>query len=239
MRVSIHQPQYIPWLGYFFKILHSDCFVLFDSVQYPRGKHFGNRNEIKTAQGAQWLTVPVQGRGDLLPYRELPIDNAQDWAKKHWRTLEHAYTKAPYWELYRADLHALYLEQMWHNIAELNQALLQFCFNALHLDTKIVCASALDVERTGISTDEYIFALLKRVGADSYISGQGAGSQRYIEPQAFAAQGIELWFYEFTAPHYAQLWGDFVPNLSVLDVLFQCGENSRELLEQGGRLIRA
>ncbi len=236
MRVSIHQPQYLPWLGYFYKIAKSDLFILFDTVQYPRGKHFGNRNQIKTAQGAQWLTVPVLDRSELVLYSDIQIDQKQKWAHKHWRGIDLSYRKAPHYERYAEGLSAMYLEREWASLTDLNQSLLQWCFDALGITARVVRASAMNVSREGLETDDYIFALLQAAGATQYISGQGAGSQRYIDRDAFAAKGIELWLYDFNAPQYSQLWGAFVQGLSVLDVLFNCGEQARELLDQGGAL---
>jgi hypothetical protein len=239
MRASIHQPQYIPWLGYFFKILHSDVFVLFDTVQYPRGKHFGSRNQIKTAQGAQWLTVPVLGRSDLLSYSEIAVDGVQNWAQKHWRSIDLAYRKAPCFEQYSARLQEIYLGRKWERLTDFSHALLQFCFDALGLAARIVRASALPVDKAAMPTDEYIFALLKAVGADAYISGQGEGSMRYIRADEFASRRVALFFYSFAPSAYPQLWGDFVADLSVLDVLFNCGERARALLQQSGKLLPA
>lgn len=239
MRASIHQPQYAPWLGYFFKILHSDVFVLFDTVQYPRGKHFGNRNQVKTAQGAHWLTVPILRRSELLPFRDIPIDTAQPWADKHWRTIELAYARAPYFKTYAPALAALYLERTWTHLTDLDLAVIEFAWDALQLPTRLVRASALDIPRAGMDTAEYIFQILRVVGADEYISGQGAGSRRYIDANAFARAQVQLWYYDFAAPRYAQLWGEFAADLSVLDVLFNCGPDARALLEQGGTLLPA
>lgn len=239
VRASIHQPQYIPWLGYFYKILHSEVFVLFDTVQYPRGKHFGNRNQVKTPQGAHWLTVPVRQRSELLTFREIPVDRTQSWAEKHWRTLEVAYARSPFFREFAPGLRHLYLEREWEQLTDLNQALLEFCMNALGVTARLVRASELGIEREGMDTGEYIFAILERVGANEYISGRGAGSQRYIQSQAFAERGIQLWYSEFAVPPYPQCWGDFIPDLSVLDVLFNCGAQARSMLASGGRLERA
>ena len=236
MRASIHQPQYIPWLGYFFKILHSDVFVLFDTVQYPRGKHFGSRNQIKTAQGPQWLTVPVLGRSDLVSYAEIMIDGVQNWAQKHWRSIDLAYRKSPYFALYSARLQEIYMGRQWERLTDFNHAMLQFCLEALRIPTRVVRASALPVDKRDMETDAYILALLKAVGADSYISGQGEGSMRYIRPDAFAERRIALLFYDFTMAAYPQLWGEFSADLSVLDVLFNCGDQARSILEQSGKL---
>lgn len=236
MRISIHQPQYIPWLGYFFKILNSDVFILFDTVQYARGKHYGNRNQIKTPQGPQWLTVPILKRSDLIPYSEIMIDESQYWAQKHWRSIDFAYRKAPFFERYSPNLRELYLGQKWRMLVDFNSAMLQFSLNALGITTRVIRASALQVERMNMETDEYIFALLKAVDAESYISGQGAGSLRYIKADEFGARKVRLMFYDFASTAYPQLWGDFVADLSVLDILFNRGDQAREILEQSGKL---
>lgn len=238
MRVSIHQPQYLPWLGYFYKIQQSDVFVIFDTVQYPRSKSFANRNQIKTANGLLWLTVPVSHRGDLRPYSEIPIDNRQAWAHKHWKTIDVAYHSAPFMADYAPEFMKLFADYTWPTIADLNEACLKIFANALQLSTRIVRASRLPVTRDGLNTADYILAILKELGATDYVSGQGAGTQRHVAPDYFESQGVKVWFYEFASPVYRQLWGDYVADLSALDVLLNCGPETASLLEQGGRLTR-
>ncbi|MBA3656724.1 MAG: WbqC family protein [Gemmatimonadaceae bacterium] len=238
MIVSIHQPQYIPWPGYFYKILKSDVFVLYDTVQYPRGKHFGNRNQVKTANGPTWLTVPVLKRSDMLPYTNIPVDLPAKWATKHWRTIELSYGRAPHFTEIAGDLRKLYERSQWPNIAELNLAFTQFCLDALHSTTRIVRASELTASSGAFRGSDYILAILTEVGATQYISGQGAGSLRYIEPQSFSAAGIELSTYAFDSVTYPQLWGDFMADLSIIDMLANIGGESRARIEQAGKLSR-
>jgi hypothetical protein len=238
MRAAIHQPQYLPWSGYFFKILRSDIFVIFDTVQYPRGKHFGNRNRIKTAQGAQWLTVPVRERSELLTYQDIPSDTKQRWTEKHWRAIELAYRRAPYFDMYAAALRAIFLDTSAQNLSAFSASLLKFFLKALQCPAQIVNASALPIEKQNLDTPTYIFEILKCVGADTYISGQGAGSRRYIMPEQFSTRQIDLWFYDFTPPTYPQLWGEFVPELSILDMLLNCGPETRQLIIQNGKLFQ-
>lgn len=238
MIVSIHQPQYLPWPGYFYKILKSDVFVLYDTVQYPRGKHFGNRNQIKTANGPTWLTVPVLKRSDMLSYTNIPVDLPVKWAGKHWRTLEVSYARAPYFGDIAAGLAKLYECSQWANIAELNLAFMQACLEALGSSTRILRASEMKASHEALRGSGYILAILEELGATQYISGQGEGSLRYIDPAAFAAGGIELFTYNFESPQYPQLWGEFLPDLSVVDALSNVGKGTRELIVSSGSLNR-
>jgi hypothetical protein len=235
--VSIHQPQYIPWLGYFYKIARSDVFVLFDTVQYPRGKHFGNRNLIKTAQGKLWLTVPVLHRSALRSYHDIEIDGNQRWAEKHWKSIELAYVKASAFDFFGPPLRESYIGLDWKALTDFEEALLRCCFDALQIRTPIVRSSSLSISDSALDGASHIFAILNALGADAYISGRGAGSRRYVDPSQFAALGIRLWYYDFTFPHYEQQWGDFIPELSVIDTLFNCGRGASELLAKGGRLL--
>lgn len=238
MIVSIHQPQYLPWPGYFYKILKSDVFVLYDTVQYPRGKHFGNRNQVKTANGPTWLTVPVLNRSDMLAYREIQVDVPGKWAGKHWRTLEVSYARAPYFGDIAPGLAKLYECTHWANIAELNLAFMLLCLEALGSSTRIVRASEMTSSHEALRGSDYILAILKEIGATQYISGQGDGSLRYIDPASFSMAGIELFTYGFNSPQYPQPWGEFLPDLSIVDALFNAGKGTRDLIETNGSLNR-
>ncbi len=236
MIVSIHQPQYIPWPGYFFKILKSDVFVLYDTVQYPRGKHFGNRNQVKTANGAAWLTVPVLRRSDMLPYVNIPVELPAKWAGKHWRTIELSYGRATSFSLVGDTVRDLYLRPEWPNIAELDFTFMCRCLSALGASTKVVRASDMEASGAGLRGADYILAILKELGATDYISGQGEGSLRYIEPEKFQDAGVKLSTYQFHSPRYQQLWGEFIPDLSILDMLANVGRESGALIESSGSL---
>ena len=236
MIVSIHQPQYIPWPGYFFKLLKSDVFVLYDTVQYPRGKHFGNRNQVKIANGPAWLTVPVLRRSEMLPYLNIPVELPAKWASKHWRTIELAYGKAANFPMLVDGFRELYGKAEWANIAELNLAFTRACLKALQSDVRIIRASDMAASREGLRGADYILAILKELKATKYISGQGEGSVRYVDPEGFAAAGISLHTYQFTSPEYPQLWGEFIADLSVLDMLANVGQGSRALIESSGTL---
>lgn len=236
--VSIHQPQYIPWPGYFYKILHSDVFVLYDTVQYPRGKHFANRNQVKTANGVAWLTVPVLRRGGLLPYLNTQVEQPAKWASRHWRTLEVSYAKSPYFSQTASALSAAYGRSEWPNVAELDLEFIKVCLEALACDVRIIRASELNASATDARGGDYILAILKEVGATKYITGQGEGSLRYVNPLDFADAEIELKTFVYDSPHYPQLWGEFIPDLSIIDMLANVGPATRTVIESSGCLSK-
>lgn len=238
MIVSIHQPQYIPWPGYFFKILKSDVFVLYDTVQYPRGKHFGNRNQVKTANGPTWLTVPVLRRSEMLPYLNIPVELPAKWAGKHWRTIELSYGKAPHFRVMADAFARLYDRPEWPNIADLNLAFIRCALEALGSNVRVISASELEASRMGLRGADYIMAILKELSATSYISGQGEGSLRYVNADAFVASGIGLHTYSFQSPSYPQLWGEFFPDLSIVDMIANVGTGARGLIESSGTLAQ-
>jgi hypothetical protein len=236
MIVSIHQPQYIPWAGYIYKILMSDVFVLFDTVQYPMGKGFANRNQIKTVNGPLLLTIPVGRRGEKLSFREIPIADSM-WRKKHWGTINNAYKSAPYFDLIVDDLKCLY-EREWNNLVDFNEAILVMCLDFMKISTKIVRASSIDIDHTYESPLPYIISICKALEGDEYLTGKGAGSLRYIEPEAFQKEGLKLCSYEFIGAQYKQIGSDFLPDLSILDMLFNHGSEARSIIENSGELNR-
>jgi hypothetical protein len=220
----ILQPSYLPWLGYFAQLQRSDVFLVYDTVQFD--KHgWRNRNRIKTAQGPQWLTVPVLTHGQNQPSnREVAIDNKQPWRKKHLASLRQNYARAAYFEEYMPHFEDLYARD-WHSLFDLNLASFQTIQRLLGLDRAVRCASEFVVD--GDATERLI-ALCRAVGADHFY--EGAAGANYLDDARFRAAGLTIEYQHYEHPVYPQLHGDFVPYLSVVDLLFNCGPRSLEIL---------
>ncbi|MFQ5576992.1 MAG: WbqC family protein [Anaerolineae bacterium] len=230
MIVSVHQPNYLPWVGYFHKIALSGAFVFLDAVQYPRGQSVANRNKIKTAGGVQYLTVPISkpkgSRGKASYFDVAPADNR--WPASHLKTLRLAYGRTPYFARYVDDLAAIL--QAGQSFVDTNIALIRYLLAQLNITTPVYRLSALAVEPGRKS--ELVVNICRSLNAGVYLSGQGA--RAYNDEALFAAHGIQLTYQQFTCPVYPQLYGAFAPNLSVVDLLFNCGPDSKQILMQAG-----
>ena len=225
MIVSIHQPNYIPWLGFFHKLLLSDTYVVFDDVQFPRGKDYANRNQIKTNNGKMWLTASVLGKKDLKPWNQIEINN-NGWKEKHLTNIESFYKKTPYFKSYFLFLKRIY-ETDHKLLLDLNLDLIIFFLGCLDKIPNIILSSDIKTELTGLDKILYI---LKDQKATKYISGDGEGSRRYIDEQLFKDNNIELIWQNYKHPTYKQLYGEFIPYLSILDLLFNEGPNSKDII---------
>ena len=225
MIVSIHQPNYIPWIGFFNKILSSDIYVVFDDVQFPRGKDYANRNQIKTNNSKIWLTVPVIGKSDLKPWNQIKI-NKNGWVNKHLTSIESFYKKAPYFNEYYSEIKNIYLKD--HNLlVALTLDLIKHFIKILNKETKIVLSSSIKTDLKGLDKILYI---LKTLNATKYISGDGEGSKRYIDESLFKENNIELIWQNYKHPVYKQQFNGFIPYMSILDLLFNEGPNSKNII---------
>jgi len=223
MLVGIHQLHYLPWLRYFEKIAHSDVFIVLDDIQYSKNG-WQNRNKVKTAAGVTLLTTPVIekfGQG----LHEVRIDNSTPWRRKHWRTLEQAYRKAPFFSEYAGFLEETYSRE-WEWLNELNYHMLDGFLAALGCSTPIHRSSQMSVP--GKATERLI-QLIEQVGGDQYYSGAYA-LDAYLNAEQLASAGIELDLQEWRAPVYPQLYGAFAPDLAIVDLLMNCGPDSLSIL---------
>ncbi len=228
--VAIHQSQYLPWLPYFEKVARSDVFIILDDVQFQKNG-VQNRNQIKTAAGKKWLTVPIiHSFGQLI--RDVRIDDNQGWAKKNWRSLEMSYSKAKYFDEIVFEIRSIYGNN-WEYLIDLNMACFDLLLRVLGIQTEIQRASDLDHEGT---RSELILGLCESVGADIYYAGQG--SREYLDQELLEKAGVRVVFQEFEYPVYNQCYPDlgFVPGLSVIDLIFNCGPRSLEILTEGLRV---
>jgi hypothetical protein len=217
--LAMHQPNYLPWLGTFDKMRRAGVFVLLDTVQYPRGRSVANRNRIRTPNGELLLTVPVvvpRGRKGKALYTEVAFADDR-WREKHLRSIEQAYRRAPYFEAHFTQLAEIVTAAS--SFCELNVALIKWLAQELGIETRTVRLSELD----GVhgQKNELTIGVCRALGATVYLSGAGARS--YNDPAALAAAGIELRYQDFVHPVYPQLGEGFVPNLSAVDLLFNCG----------------
>jgi hypothetical protein len=216
---AIHQPQYLPYLGFFHKLAHCDIFIAMDNVQFQR-RGVQNRNKIKTKQGEQWLTVPVcHNTRDEERINEMQINQEQPWIQKQWGSITTNYSKAPYFAPYASELQDI-LSREWSHLCDLDITLIQWVMDQLDIKVPIVYLSKLHAEG---SKSELLINACKAVGADSYLSG--AGGKQYMELEMFDAANIKIYWQEFHSPTYEQLFPElgFIPNLSILDTLFCCG----------------
>ncbi|HEX2976265.1 MAG TPA: WbqC family protein, partial [Bacteroidales bacterium] len=174
IRAAIHQPNFIPWTGYFHKISMVDKFVFFDDVQFPRGKTFGSRVKIKTANGEAWITVPVLSKGDLVNFNEIKIDNSSPWQRKSMKTIELSYKKARFFEKYHESFSSVFL-QKYEKLSDLNISMIKYLSEALGLNVSFHLSSEIPFE--GGNAEDKILVILKELQATTYVSGSGAGSR--------------------------------------------------------------
>jgi len=231
MIVSIHQPNYLPWMGLMHKILESDIFIVLDDVQFVRGKNFVTRSQIKTSGGPKWITIPVHNKNNFLPINQIKINNDIPWKDEHWNKIEQNYNKSKFFSDYSTLLkNSIY--QKYENISNMNIALIQQILKILKIEKKIQFSSELNIEGIGL---EKIVNIIKETGGDEYLSGDGIGSLRYIQgnERVFEENKIKLTFQKFIHPEYFQLYGEFIPKLSILDVIFNIGpEDTLKKLNQ-------
>lgn len=223
MICGIHQLHYLPWLRYFDKIARSDVFVILDNIQYNKSG-WQNRNKIKGDGGPMLLSVPVHApHGCLL--HEVTIDDTQPWRRKHLQAIRQQYGRAPYFTQYADFLDETYT-RVWKTLNALNRHMLAFFLQALGIHTRVAYSSDFNVP--GIATGRLI-NLIRAVGADTYFSGAYA-LDCYLDAAQLASAGIGLRLQDWRAPVYPQLHGPFVADLSVLDLLMQCGPDSLDVL---------
>ncbi len=223
-RVCIHQPDFLPYLGFFHRLLFTDIFIIFDDVQFlRRGWH--HRDKIKTKDGERWLTLSIKKGDYYQKINQVILNEDKDkWTKNHLNLLRVNYCNAPYFNEYFPKIREIYLSD-FTKLADINMAFLQFFFELFDLKMKIVFSSELNVD--GHSNLKLI-NLVKAVGSRYYLSGLGA--KDYMDKQMFADEGITVEWQEFNHPIYPQLHGEFIPNLSCIDLLFNCGPNSKDIL---------
>lgn len=226
MKCVILQPSFIPWRGYFHQIHKSDIFVLLDCVQYDK-RGWRNRNRIKTSQGAQWLTIPVNTTGTYqgLLICDISIAQDQSWRRKHFASIEHNYRKAPYWKKYAVlveEIYALPGDRLVDITCPSTEMI------ARHLgssNTRFLRSSSLEAK--GKKTDR-LLDILNKVGATHYISGPSA--RNYIEEEKFDAAGITLEYMTYNYPEYPQMHGPFDAQVSILDLLFNLGPEAPQYI---------
>lgn len=218
MRITIHQPQFMPWLGYLDKIDQADLFIVLDTVQFKKNE-WQNRNRIRTSNGWQWLTVPVLQRfGQRID--EVTINPTASWRDQHLRALRMHYARAPHRDPYLAGLRELY-EQPWERLYELNLAVIRWLLQSFGITTPVRCASEWTAREE--PTDRLI-DLCRGVGATQYLAGPGADG--YMDKGRFEASGVRLEMQTFHHPVYRQVYQPFEPNLSAIDLLFMQGPDA-------------
>jgi len=230
MVVTIHQPEHLPWLGFFDKVRQADVFVMLDHVQYRR-RYFQNRNRISTTQGSIWLTVPVlvKGKYDQL-INQVRIDNEGHprWKQKCWHSIAHSYTKTAYFS-HHADFFEDLYKKEWDRLVGLNESIIRYLLKALGIKVTIVQSSTLHVTQ---EKGDLILEICKKLGAETYLSG--ISGKDYLDVERFAEQGIQLKFQEFHHPIYQQLHEPFQPCMSAIDLLFNYGPASLDIIKGVG-----
>jgi hypothetical protein len=215
MRITIHQPQFLPWLGYLDKIDQADLFIALDSVQFKKNE-WQNRNRIRTADGFQWVTVPVLHHfGQLV--KDVRINQTVTWRNQQLRAIEMHYARAPFRDRYLPELRSLY-DTPCERLHDLNMTVIRWLLGAFGITTPIRCASEWKTreEPTGRLID-----LCHAVGASEYLSGPGA--EHYLDIERFESSGLRLEMQQFQHPMYRQVYEPFMPGMSAIDLLFCCG----------------
>ena len=234
MRIAIHQPHYFPWLGYMNKMAKVDRFVLMDEVQLTDKSNMFRNQFLTKAGSTRYLTVCFVKKGYMeKPFCEVELNPQVNWQKDHVNFLKDTYRKAPYFEEIWPHIEPLF-EKKFSTLYEVDVESLTIIKNLLAIPTEIILQSDLDYDRN-TQKNELVLSLCQAAGADEYLSGNGA--RKYMDLEPFDQAGVHVEFQQFSHPVYPQIHSEeFVPNLSSLDLLFNCGiEQSRRLFHENAR----
>jgi hypothetical protein len=223
-RIAISQSNYIPWKGYFDMIARVDEFVLYDDMQFTR-RDWRNRNQIKTAQGLHWLTIPVQSKGNYFEAIKNVRISDQGWAEQHWKTIRHNYSRAPHFEEYGPKIASLYQaaaqEEM---LSRINHVFLLGLCQLLHITTPLKWSMEYESVE---GKNERLISICRQAGAAVYLSGPAA--KEYVDETAFRTAGVQVEWMDYAwYPVYEQRFDGFTHGVSVLDVIFNCGQKAAD-----------
>ncbi len=225
MILTTHQPYFAPFPGFFYKAYLSDIFVLLDTVQFPRGTTWISRNRFKNDCGTLWVTIPVWKKGlGLQKINAVRICHEGQWARKHLASFEHAYGNAPYFADH-IDFIREILAARFDRLIDFNTAIIQHLTRHLRVESKLILLSDIGIRETGV---RLLIEICRHFGASTYLAQKSA--VRYLDETTFQKAGIQLRFFRPPAFTYPQLWGDFIPNLSAFDLLFNCGPKAPDML---------
>ena len=218
--VGIHQPNYLPYLGFLDKMVKSDIFVIYDDAQFNKGD-FQHRNRIRIYHGWKWLTVPVVREEIAIKEIKIinePQKNKTPWSTVHFREIRANYAKTEYFSIYEEELKKEY-EQKYEKLVDLNMSLIKFLMEAFNIDVKIVYASEFGFKT---KSSQKNLDLVEAVGGDVYLSGPKG--RDYLDVSLFEKKGIKVVFQDFKHPIYNQRYEGFVPNMAAIDALFNVGK---------------
>jgi hypothetical protein len=225
MILSTNQPYFFPYPGFFYKAHLADLMVILDTVQFPQGTTWITRNRFKNDQGIIWMTIPVWKKGlGLQRIDKVRICYEGTWMKKHLASFRQAYKNAPYFAEHMSFVSETF-SLNHERLIDLNMAIVHYLARQLGVKTKLKLLSELGVEEKG---DKLLIQLCKQIGASRYLVHQAAG--KYLNGELFQKAGIRLQFFKCPTWIYPQLWGDFLSDLSALDLLFNCGPKAHNIM---------
>lgn len=229
MKIVITQPTYLSWIGYYGMISLSDTFVFYDDVQFER-RSWQSRNKILKNNGEiQWLTVPIVHNGQDEKINEVKIDYSKNWQEKHWKAIYYEYCRAPYFKKYKDEIEAIYASR--HNtISDLNIFIIKKIVGLLNMKPPEFILSSEIPNVSGQKTDR-LLSVLEKIDGKEYIST--IGTKAYLETDKFMDKNLKLYWYDYQHPVYRQLNEKFTPYLSIIDLLFNVGPDSLEVIKKG------
>ena len=233
--VVIHQPDFMPYLGFFDRLLHADIYVVLETAQYVNGtsRSWMNRDKIKTEKGEQWITVCVKKAPRETRIKDILLLDDDKWRRNNLGLLHQNYRKAPFYKEIMPYLERLYAGDYLY-FWDFSFASIRMLMELFGIEIETVFASDLDPQG---KNNDMIVDILNKLGAKTYLSGTGAAD--YYDPKVYERAGIRVVWQEFTHPVYPQQFGEFIPYLSSIDLLFNCGiEASRKILRGEGEGAR-
>ena len=223
--VAIHQPEYLPWLGFFKKMMDSELFVFYDDVQF-RKKGWQNRNRIRINDGTALLSIPVHTHS-YPKINEVTIDNEKNWSIRHKKSILYNYARAPYFDEIKDFIESIF-EKKFQYLLDLNTEIIKFIMNELEIKSKIVFSSELEISKKG---SDRVLDICKAVDADHYITGT-FWAESNLRVEEFKKSNIDVEFQKFQHPIYKQIHGEFIPEMSIIDLLFNEGRKEAKKILQ-------
>jgi hypothetical protein len=225
-KILITQSNYVPWKGYFDSINTVDEFVVYDDMQYTK-RDWRNRNQIKTPQGLLWLTIPVEVKGKFHQKINETMVSEKSWGEKHWKTIVANYSRAPYFKNYREIFENIYRDESLTYLTDINIAFIKAINSILKIDTKIIDSREFELAE---GKTERLVDICKKCNAKEYYTGPAA--KNYMEEKLFENEGIAIHYFDYSGyPEYNQLYGDFSHFVTILDLIFNTGENTKSFMK--------